>query len=139
MSGPENTFIRGVNKLLPGDVYHMKNHNEYTGGIADCYYDGSVADMWVEYKFLVLPKRDDTVIDLVGGRHPMLSALQQQWLRDRYENGRLVFVIVGTATGGVLFKDRAWERPHATAYYKKWMMTRRALAEFISSTVCGHG
>ncbi len=28
---------------------------------------GPQGDLWVEYKFIVVPKRDDTMIDLVGG------------------------------------------------------------------------
>mgnify|MGYP003609555235 CR=1 FL=1 len=63
---PENTFIASVHKHLPVGLYSMKNHNQYNAGIADVWYSAK-RDWWIEYKFLVLPKRDTTVIDLIGG------------------------------------------------------------------------
>jgi hypothetical protein len=136
MSGPENTFISSVHRHLPTKLYRMKNHNAYNSGIADVWYDGA-NDMWSEYKFIVVPKRDTTMVDLVGGKNPSLSRLQQQWLRDRYENGRRVNVIVGSRDGGVVLEHRSWEQPFTAAWYRKHLMTRRALAEFITSVVNG--
>lgn len=89
---PEGTFIASVHKHLPEGLYRQKNHNPYNGGIADVWYSGE-RDLWVEYKFLVLPKRDTTVIDLVGGKEPSISRLQQEWLHSRHCEGRNVGVI----------------------------------------------
>jgi hypothetical protein len=99
---PENTFISSVHKHLPVELYHMKNNNPYNSGIADVWYSGVEQDLWVEYKFLVIPKRGDTVIDLVGGKNPSISALQQTWLKDRDVEGRNVGVIVRRAAYGSL-------------------------------------
>lgn len=38
----------------------------------------------------------------------MLSRLQQQWLHDRYQEGRNVAVIVGCQNGSVLLRHMAW-------------------------------
>lgn len=133
--GPENTFIGSVHKHLSPAVYHMKNHNEYIGGVADVWYDGPVRDLWVEYKFIVVPKRDDTSIDLVGGKDPIISKLQQQWLRDRYENGRNVAVIVGCKDGGVWLEHRDWEESISAAKFRRCITTRVALANSISELV----
>ena len=130
--GPENTFIDSVHRYLPKSVYHMKNHNEYVGGVADVWYDGLREDFWVEYKFVVVPKRDATYIDLTSGKEPMLSKLQQQWLRDRHNNGRNVAVIVGCSDGGVWLEDRDWEDPISAAEFRRNIRTRAALAKLIS-------
>lgn len=102
---PETTFIARVHRHLPPTVYRMKNHNPYMGGVADVWYDGPEGDLWVEYKWLVLPKRADTEVSLVKGENPMLSHLQQKWLEDRWTNGRKVWVAVGTPEGVIPMMD----------------------------------
>jgi len=97
MSGPENTFIASVHRHLPTGLYRMKNHNQYNGGIADVWYSGDKADLWIEYKFEVLPKRDDTIVPID------LSPLQREWLTGRHAEGRSVGVVVGCREGGVWF------------------------------------
>ena len=126
---PENTFIRGVHKHLPKDVYHMKNHNQYVGGIPDCWYSGPAGDLWIEYKHVVLPKRDDTLIV------PNLSALQMEWLTDRSKEGRSVGVIVGAKEGGVWLPDLAWANPLKAIEFRKLMMPRSELAEVIAKLI----
>lgn len=123
--GPENTFIGSVHKHLPESVYRMKNHNEYNSGIADCWYDGPTGDLWVEYKFIVVPKRDTTLIIID------LSDLQKWWLRNRYENGRNVAVVVGCKAGGVWFEDCYWEEPITAKEFKERCMHRQELVEQI--------
>lgn len=130
--GPENTFIGAVHRHLPVDLYRMKNHNVYNAGIADVWYDDN-RDLWIEYKFIALPKRLTTVIDLTGGKNPPLSPLQQEWLRARHDNGRQVGVIVGCKEGGVWFPGRNWERPYTAEYYRDSMLSRKELAELIVS------
>lgn len=126
MATPENTFIGSVHRHLPVGVYHMKNHNQYVGGIADCWYSGPAGDLWIEYKFVVLPKRDDTLIT------PNLSALQIDWLNGRSKEGRRVGVIIGTKEGGVWLPNLAWADPLKTVEFRKLMMPRVALAEVIA-------
>ena len=109
--GPENTFIGSVHSHLPAALYRMKNHNEFNAGIADCWYSGRKNDLWVEYKFVVVPARDATRIDLVGGKAPALSHLQQEWLQARHKEGRNVVVIVGSKAGGVVLPNQTWREP----------------------------
>lgn len=139
MSGPENTFIGSVHKHLPPveDFFRMKNHNVYIGGIADVWYSGT-KDLWVEYKFIVVPKRDDTVIDLIS-KPPkgdsIISSLQQKWLKDRYGEGRSVAVIVGSKEGGVLFLGNSWGKTYTAATFRSLLRTRAQLAKTIQ-TLC---
>ena len=127
--GPENTFIASVHKHLAPAVYSMKNHNEYNGGIADVWYDGPLGDLWIEYKFITVPKRDDTIVKID------LSELQKNWLRDRYDNGRNVSVIVGCKDGGVWFDNREWEEPINAGEFRRCLIPRHELAVIISERV----
>lgn len=130
---PESTFIASIHRHLPVSVYSMKNHNPYNSGIADVWYDGPVGDLWIEYKFIEVPKRPDTVIDLCGGKNPLLSKLQQQWLADRETNGRNVAVVVGCKEGGVWFFDSSqWTRPMTTAEFRHRMLLRAGIAGIIT-------
>lgn len=135
--GPETVFIQSVHRHLRREVYAMKNHNEYNGGIADCWYDGPRGDLWVEYKFLELPKRATTLIDLCGGKNPPLSHLQQQWLADRAFNGRSVAVVVGCKEGGVWFDPMQWTKPLTTDAFRQALVSRNRIADWIGSIVYG--
>lgn len=136
--GPENTFIGSVHKHLPAGIYHMKNHNAYVGGIADVWYSG-VRDLWVEYKFIVVPKRPDTVIDLITGKNPAISYLQQEWLRSRHGEGRSVGVIVGSKDGGVWFPGLTWDATYPAKKFLSLLQTRKDLAGTIEKEVQNHG
>ena len=132
--GPETTFINAVHRHLREEVYRMKNHNAYTGGIADCWYSAKKSDLWVEYKYLEIPKRDDTIIDLMDIKKPYaLSALQQQWLRDRYNEGRPVAVIVGSKNGGYILTNLNWEIQFSALHMKRELIDRKTIANWIAN------
>jgi hypothetical protein len=122
---PENSFIAWVHKYLPPEIYHMKNHNEYTGGVFDVWYDGPTADLWVEYKFITLPKRASTMIV------PDLSALQLQWGLDRVANGRNVRLIIGCKEGGAILPVTYWDVGITMELFMKGIQSRQALARYI--------
>lgn len=128
--GPETTFIKSVHKHLPDSVYRMKNHNVYNGGVADCWYSGAGGDIWIEYKFISVPSKPKTTIDL--SKH--LSALQMQWLTDRYVEGRNIAVIVGCKDGGVWFERRLWESPLTAEAFRSAIESRKEIAE----RICEH-
>jgi len=133
--GPENIFIASVHRHLPATLYRMKNHNEFNAGIADCWYSGTKADLWIEYKFLVLPVRDKTRISLTEGKNPAISDLQQDWLKSRAAEGRNVGVIVGSKDGGVWFVDTEWETPFTAGEFRSWLASRAKLAQRILTFV----
>ena len=128
--GPENNFISSVHKHLPAGLYRMKNHNQYNGGIADVWYSG-VRDLWVEYKFIAVPKRPETRIDLLTGKNPAISYLQQEWLRSRHGEGRSVGVIVGSKDGGIWLPGVAWDQTYTAADFLKHLKSRKELADEI--------
>lgn len=127
---PETTFINGVHKHLnPGrvDPYYVKMHNEYAGGIWDCWYSGKARDLWIEYKFITIPKRPTTII------FPELSELQVQWGAQRYAEGRNLAVIIGCKEGGVILEDLEWENGIAASAFKVQVRSRKEIAEWIVS------
>lgn len=130
MATPENTFITSVHRHLPVELYRMKNHNQYNGGIADVWYSGK-SDCWIEYKFIKVPFKNDTVIDLVSGKKPTLSHLQQHWLQSRHQEGRTVGVIVGSVAGGVVLMGLAWQQPLTVLTFQSMLDTRAKVAQKI--------
>lgn len=129
MATPENTFIGSVHRHLPTDIYHMKNHNQYNGGIPDVWYSGPAGDLWIEYKFIVIPKRPETIIRIE------LSELQKNWLTSRHSEGRRVAVIVGAKEGGVWFDGVDWVHEYSAGDFRKRMNSRNDLAHRINATV----
>lgn len=115
----------------------MKNHNIYNAGVADCWYSGKDADLWIEYKFIVIPKRGETIIDLVGGKDPDISVLQQNWLTNRSDEGRKVGVIVGCKDGGVWFPGCSWDMTYSTTFFCNALMGRQDLAKLINDLTGG--
>jgi len=126
MATPENTFIGGVHRHLPEELYRVKNNNQFHAGIADCWYSGSKADLWIEYKFIVPPKRGETVITI------NLSELQKNWLRSRHAEGRNVGVIVGCKDGGVWFDGVSWDAVCTAVLFKQSLLDRKSLATIIT-------
>ena len=135
---PESTFIASVHKHLPPTLYRVKNNNEYTAGIADVWYSG-VRDLWIEYKFIAVPKRPETRIDLLTGKNPAISYLQQEWLRSRHGEGRSVGVIVGSKDGGIWLPGVAWEQPFTAKDFLAHLRTRKDLADTIVKETQQHG
>jgi len=125
---PETVFIASVHKYVK--CYHMKNNNLYNAGIADCWYSGPLRDIWIEYKFVVLPKRGETIIK------PELSALQLDWLTERAKDGRDVHVLIGSKIGGVWLQRYQWETGMTKLEYAESYQTRPQIATHINR-LCG--
>ena len=130
-SKPETTFTQSIHRHLPKNFYHVKTHNPYVGGIPDVWYSGVDADLWVEYKFEVLPARDDTVVPIT------LGALQIDWMQHRYLEGRHVAVIVGCKEGGVIFTDLKWNFPLTKKHFMEKLMNRQQLAAWVMERTGG--
>ena len=125
-SGPETRFIASIHRLLPPTLHREKMANPYRGGTADCWYSG-YNDLWIEWKFIKVPARATTLIDLT------LSPLQDDWLRSRWNEGRNVWVIVGSDEGGVIFRDGNWHLPLTQHKFKSYMISKKIIAHEIES------
>ena len=90
------------------------------------WYSGSIADLWIEYKYLGrIPKRK--VVDVP----PLLSALQRKWLINRCEEGRYVAVIVGCPNGGVILPGRNWQITYSAREFSRTLLSRTEIAKWI--------
>jgi len=135
---PESAFMTGVYKYLPplSELHREKMANPYRGGTADWWYRGRVTDLWIEAKYITIPARLSTLIAIPPpGR--LLSPLQADWLASRHAEGRNVWVLVGSRSGGVIFQGVSWEKPITAGDFTARLMTRQQLAERISAFVQG--
>lgn len=127
----ENTYIAGVHKHLPMEVYAEKTSNPYRGGTPDCYYEGDKRIAWAEYKFIEVPKRADTLIK------PELSPLQLRWLRRCQANGHEALVIVGSAVGGVVLRTAGiWQHGIAAGEFMELRLDRKQIARYLYELTC---
>lgn len=127
---PETRYTDKIHRKLPSTIYHMKNNNPYIGGIPDNWYSGMRGDLWVEYKYLERVPTRATVAPL-----KLLSALQAQWLHDRYCEGRNVAVVIGCPLGGVLLTDLAWQRELSAENFKSLILSNESISEWITNQV----
>lgn len=123
MRKPETTFTSSVNKYLKGLVHFEKMNNVFRGGTPDFWYSGDKADLWIEYKFIEIIPKSQVV--------PNLSALQRDWLKRRYEEGRNVGVILGMKAGGVYLPGISSLKPLSSEKFIKQIITRKDLADEI--------
>lgn len=109
-SKPETRYYSAIHKLLPKELHKEKMHNPYRGGTADVWYSGTADDLWVEYKYLADPPKRAAI-----SIRRELSPLQLNWLRNRYQEGRNVVVILGTPIGSWVFESLTWETYELTS------------------------
>ena len=118
MAKPETRFRLRVERNLPDTVYHLKIALAYNAGVADSWYSmHGGQDLWVEYKWIQkFPVR--VPLDLTGGKNPLLSKLQQNWLFSRHAEGRNVAVVAGSVAGALVFSGITWMKPLAPKNYE---------------------
>lgn len=126
---PESVFSDSLNKMLPVPIHREKMNNPYRGGTADFWYSGNLDDLWVEYK--LLSKQPKNIYNLTTGNKPPLSALQQKWLRERYNEGRNVAVVVGTPAGIKILQHLSWEKDNDYTT----LLTKREVAAWITGKI----
>lgn len=100
----EAQFTANVRKRIKHCVYALKLNVSFSNGVPDCYYSGSIRDLWNEHKYYnVLPP----VVDLLK----VTSALQQRWLTSRHDEGRSVGMVVGSSQGHLFLPGLRWQEP----------------------------
>lgn len=98
---PEARYVTGVNKHVR--IHHQGMYTPYYAGTPDQYYS-AVRDLWVEYKWLA---QAPPIIDPVA----LLSKQQFVWIRDRRNEGRNIWQIIGCPQGGIILDDFGqWDR-----------------------------
>ena len=131
MQKPETTFYTSVHRHLDPKLHREKMFNPYRGGTWDFWFSGKDADLWIEYKFVILPKLDSTLI------YSHLSDLQKDWGTKRLQEGRNVAVIIGCKEGGVILKNEDWMRPLTRAEFSQRLLNRASVAAHITTLTGG--
>jgi hypothetical protein len=104
-------------------------NNPYRGGTPDYFYELH-RQLWVEYKFIEVPKRAGTII------HPNLSALQLTWLKRNHANGHGPLVVVGSRQGGIVLRDpRNWTDGFSAGAFVRSVLTKQVIASQILKAV----
>lgn len=124
---PENRFIESVHRHLPR-TYAEKMNNPWRAGTADVWYSGDRGDLWIEYKFIERVPRSAEIL-------PDLTPRQKRWLNNRFDEGRNVAVVLGTPTGGVIYRNKEWMRPLDHVTLAGLIVPRDEIARWIFSQV----
>lgn len=124
---PENRFIESVHRHLPR-TYAEKMNNPWRAGTADVWYSGDRGDLWIEYKFIERIPRSAEIL-------PDLTPRQKRWLNNRFDEGRNVAVVLGTPTGGVIYRNKEWMRPLDHVTFAGLIVPRDEIARWIFSQV----
>ena len=124
---PENRFIGSVHRYLPR-TYAEKMNNPWRAGTADVWYSGDRGDLWIEYKFIERIPRSAEIL-------PDLTPRQKRWLNNRFDEGRNVAVVLGTPTGGVIYRNKEWMRPLDHVTLAGLIVPRDEIARWIFSQV----
>ena len=95
----ETSIKAKLRALIKPHCYIQSMSSLATSGTPDLWLSGR-RDLWLEIK------QDQTT---KGAIKPDLSPLQEQWCNNRYDEGRLVMVLVATDTKtGILYQNRTW-------------------------------
>ena len=124
----EHGFIKSITNKLPKEIYRWKIQALMNNGVPDCYFSGPAGDLWVEFKFIKLPKRESTLIK------PNLSALQLKWLDGRYDEGRTVAVIIGSNINSAILIDKQW---YSVITNHSFVFCKQDIVKWIESQTLG--
>ena len=128
----EHSFVKAVHRHLPKDLIRWKIRDTFTGGVPDAYYCGPSSSLFVEYKFIKLPKRPDTIVKL------NLSALQLEFLGKLNDFNQPVAVIAGFISKNNIFSlyldAKAWTTNWGQEYYMENAISTKETATKITKT-----
>ena len=105
-------------------------NNPWRAGTADVWYSGNRGDLWVEYKFIERIPRSAKIL-------PDLTPRQRRWLNTRFDEGRNVAVVLGTPTGGVIYRNKEWLIPMSHIALAARVVPKDEVARWIYSQVGG--
>jgi hypothetical protein len=131
----EHSFRKSFEREMKLSLsWHWKIHDQFAGGVPDAYYEGTKKDLWVEYKWLKMPKRDSTLVDF-SNPDRYLSKLQQLWIARRHANRGDTAVVIGHEGGCIAFLDLDWQKPFSVAELNDRTMTKKALCVLIADQI----
>lgn len=125
----ETDYWHRLRKKLKGQVYAWKINASYVKGVPDCWMSGLNQDLWIENKRM---SADQPPVSLDLTDHKKYLTLhQQRWLKERYEEGRNVAVVVFGKPGHLYLEGLEWQTPISRLNYLDQAMTMDELAQHI--------
>jgi len=120
----ETSFWQSLRKKLVPRVYALKLNLRFVAGVPDCWLSGSEEDLWLELKYV---QKLPPIVDSTK----LLTALQQQWLAERYAEGRRVGALIGSSDGHLFFSGLSWQKPISREKWIQTGMTTKEMADFL--------
>lgn len=130
----EQDLYRAVDRALPkyvpkprSGIHRQSMTGTSFGGTVDRYYDGTVRDLWAEYKMLA----SEPKAGVIKGAY---TPLQLDWMMRRWNTGGNVIGVVGVRGKGAVIQTEPEEWLHGTSQPR--YLTPREVAEWIIA-YCG--
>jgi len=123
----EHGFVRSVHRQLSPDIFVWKINDTYAGGVPDAFYAGPARCLFVEYKYIKLPKRPTTLI------RTGLSEQQKLWLNRMFNLGKPVAVVLGSDQGNIILTNSQWSNSLTADCFKQQAISTKAVASWIES------
>lgn len=115
-------------------IYAWKINASYVKGIPDWWASGRHQDLWVENKRIFQDKDPPVVLDLTDHKK-YLSLHQQQWLTDRYAEGRNVGVVIFSRVGHIYLPGIRFQEKISRLDFLEKAMPYKDLAENLIAIV----
>ena len=125
----ESTNTTFINRKIKAKGYYaLKIQTIMNNGVPDCWYSGPTDDLWVEFKYKnKLPTKRNTPI-YIG-----LTELQEKCLKDRFNEGRNISLIIGSPEGYIIITNP--ERFKKPVYKSDLTLTRDEVIQWIILTI----
>tara|TARA_B100000945_G_scaffold160833_1_gene129146 strand:- start:1402 stop:1839 length:438 start_codon:yes stop_codon:yes gene_type:complete len=125
----EHSFVKSVHRKLDKSVYVWKIADRYSGGVPDAMYAGPAGILFIEYKYIKLPKRLTTFIN-TG-----LSPLQEQWITQMQQWKHPTWLVIGADKSCLILNKLT--KNISTAYYHENKTDTKTLAQLITDVTQG--
>lgn len=123
----EHGFVRSVHRQLSPDIFVWKINDTYAGGVPDAFYAGPARCLFVEYKYIKLPKRPTTLV------RTGLSEQQKLWLNRMLNLGKPVAVVLGSNEGNIILTNSQWSNSLTADCFRQKAVSTKAVASWIEA------
>ena len=123
----EHGFVRSVHRQLSPDVFVWKINDKYAGGVPDAFYAGPARCLFVEFKYVTLPKKETSLV------RTNLSEQQKLWLNRMLAMDKNVAVVIGSDSGGLILSSGAWNSQVTKTTFTKYALSNNKISAWIES------
>ena len=130
----EHSWTRGFRtdlRKVGGDTYEWKINDNFTNGVPDLFLEGITRDLWVEIKYITLPKREKTIVR----PYNLLSGNQKLWLDRRYARRQDAILLLGTDKGAVILTGGQWANEYSDGELALLATSRKTCAKKLYSFI----